>query len=212
MVEQAEETAKVVADFKEEAAAQVDDFVALRGQEYGCKPRRVKGKGNITRFPLDKLSAEDQKFAREAAEKMRIKIEARAFPIDRTVTKGVGKSTVETILAVEVELRREDIGESYVLREVELEDVVVGGKTLALVKSKPPKDVYDTLERLNDARFGDGDVSDIRSYIKYGPLGRVFASPKRQLLPGCQHPQSTSAISRTRPRPSARRCRLLPSC
>jgi MoxR-like ATPase len=42
--------------------------------------------------------------------------------------------------------------------------------------------VYDTLERLNDARFGDGDVSDIRSYIKYGPLGRVFASPKRQLL------------------------------
>ena len=42
--------------------------------------------------------------------------------------------------------------------------------------------VYDTLQRLNDARFGEGDVGDIRSYIKYGPLGRVFAAKKRHLL------------------------------
>jgi MoxR-like ATPase len=42
--------------------------------------------------------------------------------------------------------------------------------------------VYDTLQRLNDARFGEGEVSDIRRYIKLGPLGRVFAAPKRQVL------------------------------
>lgn len=42
--------------------------------------------------------------------------------------------------------------------------------------------VYDTLQRLNDARFGDGDVGDIRSYIKLGPLGRVFAAESRQVL------------------------------
>ena len=42
--------------------------------------------------------------------------------------------------------------------------------------------VYDTLQRLNDARFGEGDVRDIRSYIKLGPLGRVFAAPKRHVL------------------------------
>ncbi|MDG2333551.1 MAG: MoxR family ATPase [Myxococcota bacterium] len=42
--------------------------------------------------------------------------------------------------------------------------------------------VYDTLQRLNDARFGEGDVGDIRSYIKLGPVGRVFSAPKRQLL------------------------------
>jgi len=42
--------------------------------------------------------------------------------------------------------------------------------------------VYDTLQRLNDARFGDGDVADIRRYIKYGPLGRVFAAPSRHVL------------------------------
>ncbi len=36
--------------------------------------------------------------------------------------------------------------------------------------------VYDTVQRLYDARFGDGDVKDIRRYIKLGPLGRAFAS------------------------------------
>ena len=41
---------------------------------------------------------------------------------------------------------------------------------------------YDTVQRLNDARFGDGDVKDIRHYIKYGPLGRAFASQKRVVL------------------------------
>ena len=41
---------------------------------------------------------------------------------------------------------------------------------------------YDTVQRLNDARFGDGDVKDIRSYIRLGPLGRVFSSADRQVL------------------------------
>ena len=42
--------------------------------------------------------------------------------------------------------------------------------------------VYDTVQRLNDARFGDGDVGDIRSYIRLGPLGRVFSAESRQVL------------------------------
>jgi len=42
--------------------------------------------------------------------------------------------------------------------------------------------VYDTVQRLNDARFGEGEVSDIRSYIKMGPLGRVFRAPDRHVL------------------------------
>ncbi|MBZ0254060.1 MAG: MoxR family ATPase, partial [Candidatus Methylomirabilis sp.] len=42
--------------------------------------------------------------------------------------------------------------------------------------------VYDTVQRLNDSRFGGGEVADIRRYIKLGPLGRCFASPKRHLL------------------------------
>jgi MoxR-like ATPase len=42
--------------------------------------------------------------------------------------------------------------------------------------------VYDTLQRLNDARFGEGNVEDIRSYIKLGPLGRVFSAKNRHVL------------------------------
>ena len=42
--------------------------------------------------------------------------------------------------------------------------------------------IYDTIQRLNDARFGDGDVKDVRHYIKNGPLGRVFAAEKRHVL------------------------------
>src|ERR1700746_2172619 len=42
--------------------------------------------------------------------------------------------------------------------------------------------VYDTVQRLYDARFGDGDVKDIRHYIKLGPLGRAFKSSQRVVL------------------------------
>ncbi len=42
--------------------------------------------------------------------------------------------------------------------------------------------VYDTVQRLNDSRFGDRDVSDIRHYIKLGKLGQAFANPEQVVL------------------------------
>jgi MoxR-like ATPase len=42
--------------------------------------------------------------------------------------------------------------------------------------------VYDTVQRLYDSRFGDGDVRDIKRYIKLGPLGNAFASKERVVL------------------------------
>jgi MoxR-like ATPase len=42
--------------------------------------------------------------------------------------------------------------------------------------------VYDTVQRLNDSRFGSGDVSDIGRYIKLGPVGQAFSAEKRQVL------------------------------
>ncbi|HEY2774038.1 MAG TPA: MoxR family ATPase [Candidatus Binatia bacterium] len=42
--------------------------------------------------------------------------------------------------------------------------------------------VYDTVQRLNDSRFGGADVSDIRAYIKMGPLGRCFSAEDRRVL------------------------------
>src|SRR5262245_6673803 len=42
--------------------------------------------------------------------------------------------------------------------------------------------VYDTVQRLNDSRFGTGDVADIKRYIKLGSLGEAFAAPQRHVL------------------------------
>ena len=42
--------------------------------------------------------------------------------------------------------------------------------------------LYDTVQRLYDSRFGEGDVKDIRRYIKYGPLGKAFAAEERVVL------------------------------
>ena len=35
--------------------------------------------------------------------------------------------------------------------------------------------LYDTVQRLNDSRFGGNDVSNIENYIKLGKLGEAFA-------------------------------------
>ena len=42
--------------------------------------------------------------------------------------------------------------------------------------------VYDTVQRLNDSRFGGGNVADINHYIKLGPLGLAFAAQERHVL------------------------------
>ncbi len=42
--------------------------------------------------------------------------------------------------------------------------------------------VYDTVQRLYDARFGEGNVKDVKSYIKLGPLGRAFSAKERKVL------------------------------
>ncbi|MEL6344501.1 MAG: MoxR family ATPase [Myxococcota bacterium] len=41
---------------------------------------------------------------------------------------------------------------------------------------------YDVVQRLNDSRFGDGDISDIRQYIRPGVLGRAFQAEERVVL------------------------------
>ena len=41
---------------------------------------------------------------------------------------------------------------------------------------------YDTVQRLYDSRFGDGDVQDIADYIHLGPLGQAFSAEQRVVL------------------------------
>jgi MoxR-like ATPase len=49
-------------------------------------------------------------------------------------------------------------------------------------KAKDGLYVYDTVQRLNDARFKDKDISDIRQYIKLGKLGQSFRSDEKLVL------------------------------
>ena len=48
------------------------------------------------------------------------------------------------------------------------------------------------MQRLYDARFGDGDVKDIRHYIKLGPLG-----PRVRVAPSASSSSSTRSTRRT---------------
>jgi MoxR-like ATPase len=49
-------------------------------------------------------------------------------------------------------------------------------------KAKDGCYLYDTVQRLNDARFGDKDISDIKRYIKLGPLGDAFKNAESVVL------------------------------
>ena len=49
-------------------------------------------------------------------------------------------------------------------------------------KAKDGLYVYDTVQRLNDARFKDKDISDIRQYIKLGKLGQAFKNDEKLVL------------------------------
>ena len=49
-------------------------------------------------------------------------------------------------------------------------------------KAKDGLYVYDTVQRLNDSRFGTGDVSDIKRYIHLGQLGQSFAAEEQVVL------------------------------
>lgn len=42
--------------------------------------------------------------------------------------------------------------------------------------------VYDTVQRLYDSQFGEGNVADIKKYIKLGKLGEAFTSEKQVVL------------------------------
>jgi len=42
--------------------------------------------------------------------------------------------------------------------------------------------VYDTVQRLNDSRFHDKDVSNIRQYIRLGKLGEALTSEKQVVV------------------------------
>jgi MoxR-like ATPase len=63
-----------------------------------------------------------------------------------------------------------------------LEKKLITWNVKSTTKAQEGLYVYDTVQRLNDSRFGDRNVSDIKQYIKLGKLGQAFASPEQVVL------------------------------
>lgn len=42
--------------------------------------------------------------------------------------------------------------------------------------------VYDTVQRLYDSQFGEGNVADVKQYIKLGKMGEAFSSEEQVVL------------------------------
>jgi MoxR-like ATPase len=76
--------------------------------------------------------------------------------------------TGKTLLAHAV---AEDLGQELIVWNVKSTSKAVDGLY-----------VYDTVQRLQDSRFGDKDVSDIRQYIRMGPLGRALTGDAQVVL------------------------------
>lgn len=49
-------------------------------------------------------------------------------------------------------------------------------------KAKDGLYVYDTVQRLNDSRFEDKDISNIENYIRLGELGQAFDTDEQVVL------------------------------
>lgn len=67
-----------------------------------------------------------------------------------------------------------------IAKALDMELIVWGIKSTT--KAQEGLYVYDTVQRLYDSQFGEGDVSDIGRYIKMGKLGEAFRSPEQTVL------------------------------
>jgi len=63
-----------------------------------------------------------------------------------------------------------------------LEKKLITWNVKSTTKAQEGLYVYDTVQRLNDSRFGDKDIADIKQYIKLGKLGQAFTSPELVVL------------------------------
>jgi MoxR-like ATPase len=63
-----------------------------------------------------------------------------------------------------------------------LDKKLVTWNVKSTTKAKEGLYLYDTVQRLNDSRFGDKDVSKIADYISLGKLGQSFAAEEQVVL------------------------------
>ena len=67
-----------------------------------------------------------------------------------------------------------------IAKSLDMELIVWGIKSTT--KAQEGLYVYDTVQRLYDSQFGEGNVADIGRYIRLGKLGEAFTSDKQVVL------------------------------
>ena len=67
-----------------------------------------------------------------------------------------------------------------IAKSLDMELIIWGIKSTT--KAQEGLYVYDTVQRLYDSQFGEGNVADIKQYIKLGKLGEAFISDKQVVL------------------------------
>ena len=65
-------------------------------------------------------------------------------------------------------------------KALDMELIIWGTKSTT--KAQEGLYVYDTVQRLYDSQFGEGNVADIKQYIKLGKLGEAFTADKQVVL------------------------------
>lgn len=70
---------------------------------------------------------------------------------------------------------------AYAIAEA-LEMPIITWNIKSTTKAKDGLYVYDTVQRLNDSRFGTGDVADIKAYIHLGQIGQSFVAENQVVL------------------------------
>jgi len=106
---------------------------------------------------------------------------------DRYLVSPELRDAVNVAIALEKPLliRGEPGTGKTVLAEAVAENLVMELLTWNIKSTTKAQDglyIYDTIARLNDARFGDRDISDIKQYIRFGPLGQGLVSEQRVVL------------------------------
>src|SRR3981189_1526799 len=106
---------------------------------------------------------------------------------DRYLTSSALESAVHCALALERPLL---VRGAPGTGKTQLAEAIAAGLGLRLIhwpvksttRAQDGLYIYDTVQPLYASRFSEGDVKDIRRYIKHGPLGQAFASPQRVVL------------------------------